>query len=200
MLCMAFTVMVIIIGFTVKPSDTHESMLQFLSIFASVIAAIAGLVTAIAAFFGVSTWKKQLKYGKHISIIWECMEEIRTFHDHYINWYVTASTKAFNSKNFDAEKALISKYQMLDSTLERMKSKFNSLDQIVVKNDWQWRNYAGAISLQIKDINSIFSDEIQNPSEPFLLSINLAKKNKALKEYSDSLESKLIGMESDFKM
>ncbi len=172
-------------------------MIKFLSTFANIIAAIAAVITATAAWIGVTTWKKQLKYGKHISIIWECMEAIRAFRDYHDTWYVYAYADSNNS--LLKSELLPIQADLQEASLEKIKHRFNSLDKIVVKNDFQWRNYASDLEREVVLINSLLTQNKEDPIGAIALNSQLVVRNTKLKEMVLFLDFALEELESSYQ-
>src|SRR5690606_21466433 len=68
----------------------YKTILDFLSSIGSFLGGIAGVVAASAAYIGVNVWKKQFTYGKHVSLIWGCMESLREFQRKHTSWSILA--------------------------------------------------------------------------------------------------------------
>ena len=177
--------------------SNYSGLLTFLSSIGSFLGGIAAIITAITVFIGVNTWKKQIKYGKHIALIWSCMESIRNFQRRNDQWYIYAyaygTTEAKSSEPMDTERKL------LDASLEELKSHFSSLDKIVVKNEWQWTNYAGTLHIDITHLTNEFMKYKKQPYDVLKLSQKLGEINTRLKDNLKFIEAELDKLEMQYQ-
>tara|TARA_B100001059_G_C17557613_1_gene438439 strand:+ start:52 stop:696 length:645 start_codon:yes stop_codon:yes gene_type:complete len=175
----------------------YTGLLSLLSSLGSLLGGVAGTIAAVSAYLGVDAWKKQLKYGKHISLIWSCMESLRNFQRRNMQWYILAyahgTSQLKSTETLDVEKKL------LDAALEELSSHFSALDKIVVKNQWQWTNYAGNLSGNISSLVRTFREYKEEPYGITPLTQELTEINTLLKNNTEFLETELDKLESQYQ-
>lgn len=178
-------------------SAKYSGLLDLISSIGSLLGGVAGTIAAIAAYIGVDAWKKQIKHGKHISLIWSCMESLRNFHRRYFQWYVYAY--AYGTSQMDTASAMDVEKNLLDSSMEELSAHFSALDKIVVKNQWQWANYASMLAGSITSNVRVLREYREAPSGILQLSKSLELTNTQLQESIDFLEEELEKLESQYQ-
>jgi hypothetical protein len=98
-----------------------------------------------------------------------------------------------STEEMDVEKKL------LDAALEELSSHFNALDKIVVKNQWQWANYAGSLSGNISSLVRTFREYRENPYGITALTKKLTEINALLRKNTEFLETELDKLESQYQ-
>lgn len=189
--------MAILVGSAFIDSEKQQYLLTLISSMGSVFGGIAGIVAAVAAFLGVNTWKKQLKYGKHMSLIWSCMESLRNFQRRNMQWYILAHADCTGSKI--PEETISVEKELLDNCINELDSYFNALDKIVVKNQWQWANYASTLQSTVSRFSIIFREYKDNPYGVTPLDQELQELNTILKKDTQFLDSELEKLESKYQ-
>lgn len=174
----------------------HLGLVNLLSSLGGFFGGCAGIIAAITAYRGIDVWKKQLKYGKHISLIWSCMESLRKFESLNMQWYISAY--ANSTSQIESTDLLEVEKQRIDAVLEELSSRFCTLDTIVVKNQWQWANYAGQLSNNIACLVSIFEEYKNKPYCSIELCKKLAEVNERMKHDVKFLETELDKLEVQY--
>jgi hypothetical protein len=195
-ICFGFAGISVLIGTAYFEPTKHEYLLSFISALGSSMGGAAGFIAAGAALLGVNTWKKQLKYGKHISLVWRCMESLRNFHQRKMLWYILVY--ADGTHQHISEEKLNIERKLLNAELEELSRSFNSLDKIVVKNKWQWANYVGGLEINICNIAKTLSEHKENQIGIVPLNQKLVEINKSLTANIEFLDSELEKLESEY--
>ncbi|BFM15612.1 hypothetical protein R50073_17950 [Maricurvus nonylphenolicus] len=160
----------------------------FLTKSVTFVTTIAGLIAAITAFRGVTTWRKQLKYGKHVDLIWEAMNRLRATHHAYILWRANALIYASNLNEIED----LEPYEKdLKEKLDQLGASFNWLDTIVIQNEWQWANYHSDLNLGTKRVINSFKSNIYGPTM-------FEHKTNSVDEFYKSLAEKLVVLEKQY--
>lgn len=180
----------IIISTAYYDEEKFKTILIFLEKVSSFLGGVGGVVAAIAAYIGVDTWKKQIKFAKHQQLIWECLASVRKVQSRSSLWLAEIIASP-NGKKI-AEASHSENYGKLLAAAEELMEKFDQLDAIVVKNGSEWANYASdylsAISNVDKEItvNEVFNDTIKG---------EISKRLKYVQGFADHYEKKLNKLE-----
>ncbi|MCG8328776.1 MAG: hypothetical protein MI974_13880 [Chitinophagales bacterium] len=63
-------------------------IMSYLSQIGSFLSGVGTVIAAIAAFYGVNSWIKQLRYGKYLTILWDAKVVIRKIYSLQMDWYI----------------------------------------------------------------------------------------------------------------
>lgn len=187
----------ILLATTYFQTDKHVTILNVLSSLGGFLGGVASILAAIVAFLGVNTWKKQLKHGKHISLIWSCMESLRTFQSEVMDWYVEAYAHCIRSK--ESSDFLDLKKKRLEVTLDTLSANFSALDKIVVKNQWEWANYAGTLKGSVVSTERLFREYREEPYDEPTLNQALSEIYTSRKSIITVIENELDKLESHYQ-
>ncbi|WP_159820895.1 hypothetical protein [Colwellia sp. 20A7] len=164
-----------------------------ISAITSIISSVATVLALLLAFSGIDTWKKQLKYGKHLSIIWDSKHCLRDLQSSRIKWYIYLY--AFGKNELNSNENLKLEAQILEKDLEQLKKSFTALDTIIVKNKWEWSNYAVELNTSFGEISKILKNNQKNPQD---LEEKLLKQNNLIDSHFIYLETQLEELELQY--
>jgi len=165
-------------------------ILADLGAFGSFLSGVGTIIVAVAAAIGVDNWVKQLKFGKYLEVIWSSKVAIRKVHSSEMNWYI-ANYSYKQNQTRELELDLKDKLSRLQLDFQTLKDSFHQLDQIVIKNQFLWANYASMLEgawLKIK----------WHMDENDLNSKDLPKLNTAFSDDYNDLMDKLEAVETRF--
>ncbi|ONN69884.1 hypothetical protein [Pseudomonas oryzihabitans] len=120
-----------------------DKAFAYLNAVGTVIAGLAGLFVAGVTLYGLKLWRLQLYGTKYLTVIWDAQAGLRLVEGALIRLQVDALTLGKNATDKDLSR-LISESSFKSAIME-FKEKCQVLDRIVVKNEWQWSNYAAEI-------------------------------------------------------
>lgn len=129
--------------------DSERSVVDYLSALASVVGGIAGLTAAVAAYFGVDAWKKQIMYGRYLAAIWDAKVHLRMLQRALTDSTILQALMVYNGniQNADMKAELEASKKKLEEFEASFASSCAVLDKIVTKNDWEWQNYASELGV-----------------------------------------------------
>ncbi|MFM5706531.1 hypothetical protein ACET7L_12335 [Aeromonas veronii] len=134
-LCAAIIIMGVIALISIYQVDqkSFSQTLSDLGSFGSFLSGVAAIIAAGAAAIGVTSWLKQLKFGKYLVCIWDVQVALRKLHAEQIMWYIYK----YQERNEEVE--FVSKLEKeLEDSFNDLKIACHSLDSIVVKNGFIW--------------------------------------------------------------
>lgn len=196
-LCVVFGLigLAILVTHSAIEKYTLDILVGFLSAFGSIFAGVVGVFAVFIAYRGLSTWRKQLRYGKRLNVVWDCMVGLREFQNSYINWYIIFSMHSMSKDSlmsgfhWDADDGL-------NQALDNLKKYFRHLDAVIVKNEWQWASYGADLEMSIGDLHSKFNEYRENPKEINTYNYELIKINNRITQYIGELDHKLGEIEN----
>lgn len=149
----------ILISLAFKDHDSFSSVAGALADIGSFFGGTAAVVAAIIALRGFDTWKKQLKHGKNIEVIWDALEQLRRTHNAYLRWF-SQSRAAANIINTTTPDITIK--TALDESILLLEQHFTRLDILVFKKDdpglnHEWNQYAKNIRKLIERADDNFN-------------------------------------------
>lgn len=157
----------------------------------SFLSGLGTIFAALVAAIGVNNWIKQLKYGKHLDIIWASKVAIRKVHTSEMDWYI--ANYSYIQKPTDEKKEdLEIKLQKLEFDFKELKSECDQLDQIVLRSQFLWANYASKFECTWKEI-------MWHMEENKLSNHDLPKLNSAFSNFYNDLMTKLEDVESQYE-
>jgi hypothetical protein len=180
----------VLIHLFVSDQASFSLILADLGAFGSFLSGVGTIIAATAAVIGVDNWVKQLKFGKYLEVIWSSKVAIRKVHSSEMYWYI-ANYSLKQNPSSECESDLKSKAEKLEFDFQVLKDSFHQLDQIVIKNQFLWANYASQLEttwLKIK----------WHMEENSLAGKDLPKLNAAFSENYNDLMDKLESIEAQF--
>ena len=180
----------VLLHLNITNRDELSLLLTDLGSFGSFLSGIGTIIAAVAAAIGVDNWVKQLKFGKYLEVIWNAKVAIRKVHSSEMDWYI-ANYAYIQSQVSERETDLTHKSNKLAQDFQYLKDSFHQLDQIVIKEQFLWANYAS--HLESKWIEIKWQME-----ENSLSSRDLPKLNSAFSDYYNQLMEKLEAIEAKF--
>jgi hypothetical protein len=180
----------VLIHLFVSDQASFSLILADLGAFGSFLSGVGTIIAATAAVIGVDNWVKQLKFGKYLEVIWSSKVAIRKVHSSEMYWYI-ANYSLKQNPSPECESDLKSKAEKLEFDFQVLKDSFHQLDQIVIKNQFLWANYASQLEttwLKIK----------WHMEKNSLASKDLPKLNAAFSENYNDLMDKLESIEAQF--
>lgn len=125
------------------------------------------------------------------------MESLRSFQRRNMQWYTLARADC-TSSNIPEESISVEK-ELLDNCINELDSYFNALDKIVVKNQWQWANYASTLQSRVSCFSSLFQEYKKEPYGVIPLDQELLELNSLLKNDTEFLDAELEKLESKYQ-
>ena len=196
----------IIISSYVSDRVLFSQTLADIGSFGSFLGGCATLVAAIAAIIGVNTWIKQTKLGPYLDYIWSAKVTLRKINNEKMSWYIykyqLRNTPEASEKSKEIFKEKISEYQEnLDKQFSILEDKFDHIDQIIAKNDYQWANRLSDYRFIYKEIDDFLTttkmpvfDE-QNLTEFLADNAKIVTLNSNFSDHYDFLCSELDNLE-----
>ncbi len=143
--------------------DSDRSVVDYISALGSLVGGVAGLTAAVAAYFGVDAWKRQIMYGRYLAAIWDAKVHLRMIQRALTDCSILQAFMAYNGHTQNAE--MKAKLETSKKKLEEFEASFASscavLDKVVTKNDWEWQNYASELSAYS---TNLLRDIVQEPA------------------------------------
>lgn len=152
-------------------SNNHNSnvLTSALSAYGSIFGGTAGLIVAVAAISGLDTWKKQIRHGKYLTLIWEAKVHLRRIESSlskakvYLIFTVTKDSTEKSIEEFRvAERQLKKEIQNASDTCK-------AIDKLITRNGWLNSNDLGFIEgawLKYKtDYQESYIELTENPTE-----------------------------------
>jgi|GEM_PF-5813659 len=175
-----------------------EKAFAYINAVGTVLAGLAGLLVAGVTLYGLHLWKVQLYHGKYLAVIWDTQSALRRVESTRLE--LTASAFALSKDTTDAELLKLIGDSNFGTALAVFKEKCQVLDRLVVKNQWQWSNYA----LDIE--NSVFDSMRQILQFQFLFSfpdqlkhqLRAASHGSKFQKFTDQLNNMLDQLESKY--
>lgn len=133
--CVAIALMVVLafISSYLVDQKAFSQTLSDLGSFGSFLSGIAAIIAAGAAALGVTSWLKQLKFGKHLYCIWDVQTALRKINAEEMIWYF----HKYGKRNKESE--FVSKLEKeLEDSFNNLKKVCYSLDSVVVKKGFKW--------------------------------------------------------------
>lgn len=179
-------------------SNDLEKAFAYINAVGTVLAGLAGLLVAGVTLYGLHLWKVQLYHGKYLAVIWDTQSALRRVESTRLE--LTASAFALSKDTTDAELLKLIRDSHFSTALAVFKEKCQVLDRLVVKNQWQWSNYALDID------NSVFDSMKQIIQFKFLLSfpdqlkhhLRAASQGSKFQKFIDRLNNMLDELESKY--
>lgn len=195
----AISVSAIAIYFTsIWFSNDLEKAFAYINAVGTVLAGLAGLVVAGITLYGLHLWKVQLYHGKYLSVIWDAQSALRRVEDALIE--LNVASLSLSKEMTDAELFKFIRESRFGAALTAFDEKCQVLDRLVVRNQWQWSNYAQEIetavhanlkhALQFKFISG-FPDQLKHQ-------LRAASRVSMFKKFVDRLNEKLDELESKY--
>lgn len=195
----AISVSAIAIYFTgIWFSSDIEKAFAYLSAVGTVLAGIAGLAVAGVTLYGLHLWKVQLYHGKYLSVIWDAQSALRRVEDALAE--LKANSLLLNKEVTDAELFEFMRKSRFGAALTAFDEKCQVLDRLVVRNQWQWSNYAHSIenavhanlkySLNFKFVSG-FKNQLRH-------NLQVASRAGMFKKFVDELNEMLDELESKY--
>lgn len=175
-----------------------EKAFAYINAVGTFLAGLAGLLVAGVTLYGLHLWKVQLYHGKYLAVIWDTQSALRRVESTRLE--LTASAFALSKDTTDAELLKLIRDSNFGTALAVFKEKCQVLDRLVVKNQWQWSNYALDID------NSVFDSMKQIIQFKFLLSfpdqlkhhLRAASQGSKFQKFIDRLNNMLDELESKY--
>ncbi|MFQ1801075.1 hypothetical protein ACK36F_01450 [Aeromonas veronii] len=179
-----------LIHLQIQDKKGFSSILSDLGALGSFLSGLGTIVAAAAAAIGVDSWINQLKCGKYLDVIWAAKVAIRKVHASEMDWYI--SNYSYNQTPSELRKIdLDLKLRRLESDFENLSDEFHQLDQVVVKNQFLWANYASLFKSTWLEIKWHMEENgISNKDLPRL--------NTAFSDYYDFLMEELVLVEEKY--
>ena len=177
-------------------NDGYKVLYDTISAISSIISSVVAVFGLLLAISGINTWKKQLRFGKHLSIIWESKQYLRELQSSRFKWYIYLY--AFGTNELTSDENLGLEEKIIEKNLEHLTKSFSALDTIVVKNQWQWVNYAISLKQSISEISKILKDNRKNSQSTLPLIQKLTEQNKVIDENFKFIETQLERLESEY--
>lgn len=117
-----------------------DKAFAYLNAIGTILAGLAGLFVAGVTLYGLHLWKVQLYHGKYLSVIWDAQSSLRRVESALIE--LTVSSFSLSKETTDAELFKFMRESKFGTALGVFAEKCQVLDRLVVKNQWQWSNYA----------------------------------------------------------
>src|SRR5690606_30188348 len=89
-LLFALIALSLFIATSVEDYRAFEAMTQIISSVGALLGGFAALVAAVAACYGINAWKKQLRYQRELSIIWDALSSVRKVQLAWVRWLAFA--------------------------------------------------------------------------------------------------------------
>lgn len=179
-------------------SNDLEKAFAYINAVGTVLAGLAGLLVAGVTLYGLHLWKVQLYHGKYLAVIWDTQSALRRVESTLIE--LTVSSLSLSKDTTDAELLKLMRDSNFGTALAVFKEKCQVLDRLVVKNQWQWSNYAQNIetsvlaglrqTLQFKFISG-FPDQLKHQ-------LRAASHASMFKKFIDRLNDMLDKLESKY--
>ncbi|MDO6683154.1 hypothetical protein Q4551_12730 [Oceanobacter sp. 5_MG-2023] len=152
----------IIISGYVSDRVLFSQSLADIGAFGSFLGGCATLVASIAAIIGVNTWIKQIKLGPYFDYIWSAKVALRKINNEKISWYIFKYQLRNNpdlpEEVKDQLSGNIEKHKKeIESQFDILKDKFDHIDQIIAKNDYEWANHLSRYRRAYKDIGDFLT-------------------------------------------
>lgn len=124
-----------------------EKAFAYINAVGTVLAGLAGLVVAGITLYGLHLWKVQLYHGKYLSVIWDAQSALRRVEDALIE--LKTASLSLSKEMTDAELFKFIRESRFGAALTAFDEKCQVLDRLVVRNQWQWSNYAQSIETSV---------------------------------------------------
>jgi hypothetical protein len=175
----------------IKDKKAFSLLLVDIGALGSFLSGLGTILAALVAAIGVNNWIKQLKYGKHLDIIWTSKVAIRKVHTSEMDWYI--SNYSYLQKPTDEKKEdLDIKLKKLEFDFNELRCECDQLDQIVLRSQFLWANYASKFEATWREI-------MWHMEENELTSKDLPKLNSAFSNLYNELMTKLEKVESRYE-
>ncbi|MGP0148146.1 hypothetical protein [Pseudomonas oryzihabitans] len=174
-----------------------DKAFAYLNAIGTLLAGLAGLLVAGVTLYGLHLWKVQLYHGKYLAVIWDTQSALRRVESTLIE--LTVSSLSLDKDTTDAELFNRMRESSFGAALAVFAEKCQVLDRLVVKNQWEWSNYAQDIetavhaslrqTLEFKFISG-FPDRLKHQLRSASQASMFRKFVDRLNEMLDELESK----------
>lgn len=174
-----------------------DKAFAYLNALGTFFAGLAGLFVAGVTLYGLNLWRFQLYGSKYLTIIWDAQSALRALEAALMEFQVNSIR--LGGVVSDAELSKLLNNSSFGSALLAFREKCQVLDRVVVRNEWQWSNYAREIQLRAHD-NLMYSLRCKLISNDVVRmkcigsaaerSSNFSEFFRRLNEMLDALESK----------
>lgn len=196
----AISVSAIAIYFTgIWLSSDIEKAFAYISAVGTVLAGIAGIVVAGITLYGLRIWKIQLYHSKYLSVIWDTQNALRRVEDALTE--LRADSYLLSKETTDTELLEFIRKSRFGAALTAFDEKCQVLDRLVVRNHWQWSNYAHIIEDTVREnlkhalrFKFISGDKKQM----FRYRLQSASRVSLFKKFVDELNEMLDDLESKY--
>lgn len=155
-ICFGLMGLSIFVGFFVFEKSSLGEIKGFIPDFMSIIQTVVAISALFVAYQGVDAWKRQIKYGKMLSLIWDSMSLVRDFHRKFDDWY---NRKLIYCEHAVGDMSEIDAFhKLMRISYSQLLELFSKLDSLVIKDGWRWANYARFINMTLNSIENAFKE------------------------------------------
>lgn len=164
----------ILISSFVEDKEAFSKTLSDIGSFGSFLGGCGALIAATAAALGVNTWINQTKLAPYLSYIWDAKVILRKIYSENMRLYAMRYALRFKEGVEDKAKENIDlnaeiHRKEIELQLSKLKDKFDHIDQIITKNDFEWHN----LHSPFKDSWQSIYDHLNSNPQPILDKHNL---------------------------
>lgn len=158
-LLFALIALSLFIAASVEDYRAFEAMTQIISSVGALLGGFAALVAAVAACYGINAWKKQLRYQRELSIIWDALSSVRKVQLAWVRWLAFAMQMY---RQVDITNGEDPTEKDLVTALEVLAHLFGDIDQLIVRNEFEWSNYATELRNEMSAAKHLIADYQKN--------------------------------------
>ena len=195
LVCLLTILITAFAGIVSIESKNLDKLIKFFGVLSDIILAITALLTAFCAYIGLRRWHNQIKYGRHITIIWDCLLAIREFRTAKSRWHAgklavdISNDQIIDTSSADRENVYLA--------VQKIQEKFRELDVIVIRNGDEWATHALAYSSYFTSLNLTFDNYQKKRFNIHNLNGRIAETNSKIDTFSDKLIVELTVLEDN---
>lgn len=153
--------------------------LALLSALGAAAGGAGGVIAAIAAYKGVNAWAHQIRYKKHIAIVWECVDKLGEFDSAFSKMELEVFRNRSNAKSRSLNYSqtigsLKEPVVVVHELIDPLASKFSNIDRFINEESVSYENFIAV------DLKNTFGD-YTSISLMVAPDLDLAEKSLAIK-------------------
>lgn len=166
----------------------------------SFLGGAAGLTAAVLAILGFDVWKRQIRHGKYLNLIWEAMVASQRLKSHLAIAGANLFFRFAHSHNEYFTQAVAADRVVTDTLIASLKESCSAIDVLAARNGVELSNICGFLEARLTSLYR-FADKVSDldpPEEADAWAKAYSELNEFVDQEAHLLSEKLKKLEQKF--